>query len=64
MVLQQQPQLLWTHLIILGRKNKHSMDVCKATYAAHTEILKMSKNCEEFVHILEDSKVSYFVTVI
>lgn len=42
-MVQQQPQLLWTHLIILGRKNKHCMDVCKATYAAHIETLKMSK---------------------
>jgi hypothetical protein len=25
-------------LIILGSKNKHCWDVCKVTYAAHTEI--------------------------
>jgi len=42
------------------------MDVCKATYAAHTEILKMSKNYEGFLHILEIAEpfVSHFVTVI
>jgi hypothetical protein len=50
-----------THIIILGRKNKHCMDVCKTTYAAHTEILKMSKNYEEFLQILEHCRAFCFI---